>query len=141
MKIRKSKSSFPPCRTIPQTLAFLYLATCLILFVLGLILVIATGFSFWKLAVFLLIFGAYLIALVFAVLATRNMPKKRHIRKFRKLISGRSSIRISDLARQTGLEPEELRKELEFLIRQNICPDGSFSEDGDFFFPDTSDKK
>lgn len=141
MKTDKTKTSFSPCRTIPQALTFLYLITFFLLLILGLILVFATGFSFWKLAVCLLLSGSYLISLVIAVLASRNMPKKRRIRKYRKLLAARTAVGISDLAEQTGLEEDELRAELLLLIEEKVFPDGSFSEDGTFFYPDDSYKK
>lgn len=140
MKNTKKKFSFSSCRTIPQTLAFLYLVTFTVLIFLGLVLVFATGFSPKKLAVLLLILGIYLIALVFAVLATRNLPRKHRIAKYKKLLLGQISVDIDALADQTGLDPEELRQDLTFLIDQNICPKAAFSEDGKFFYPNTSDK-
>ena len=59
---KEKKSSFPPCRTIPEALTFLYLVTFVLLLILGLLIVFLTGFSVRKLAVILLLLGADLIA-------------------------------------------------------------------------------
>lgn len=141
MKDTKKKFSFFSCRTIPQALAVLYLVTFAILTVLGLILVFMTGFSSRKLAVFLLILSAYLAALVFTVLATRNLPRKQRIRKYQKLFKGKTSVNLSSLADQTGKSPEEIRQELILLMNENFFPDAAFSEDGSFFYLNNSDKQ
>ena len=90
---KEKKSSFSPCRTIPEALTFLYLVTFVLLLILGLLIVFLTGFSVRKLAVVLLLLGADLIAFMFALLASRNVPHKRRLKKYRKLQIGRASCR------------------------------------------------
>jgi len=130
-----------PWHTIPGALAFLYLTTFAILLFLGLVIVFATGFSAWKLAVLLMLLGVYLIAFVFAVLLSRNMPKKHRIKKYRKLLKGQVSVKISSLAEQTGLDPGEVLQDLQLFIDQGIYPEGTFSEDGEIFYPEHYDTK
>lgn len=141
MKDTKKKFSFFSCRTIPQALTFLYLTTFSILIILGLFLIFLTGYSSMKLAVLLLILGIYLAALVFAVLATRNLPRKYRIRKYRKLFREKTSLDLVSAADQTGITQEELRQDLQRLINDNIFPDAGFSSDGSFFYLNNSEKK
>lgn len=141
MKDQQKKTSSMPWHTIPGALAFLYLTTFAILLFLGLVIVFATGFSAWKLAVLLMLLGVYLIAFVFAVLLSRNMPKKHRIKKYRKLLKGQVSVKISSLAEQTGLDPGEVLQDLQLFIDQGIYPEGTFSEDGEFFYPEHYDTK
>lgn len=133
---KEKKSSFSPCRTIPEALTFLYLVTFVLLLILGLLIVFLTGFSVRKLAVVLLLLGADLIAFMFALLAARNVPHKRRLKKYRKLLNGQSSVEISVLSEKTGFEPEEVLLDLQELIRQGIYPNGSFSESREYFYPE-----
>lgn len=133
---KEKKSSFSPCRTIPEALTFLYLVTFVLLLILGLLIVFLTGFSVRKLAVVLLLLGADLIAFMFALLASRNVPHKRRLKKYRKLLNGQSSVEISVLSEKTGFEPEEVLLDLQELIRQDIYPNGSFSESREYFYPE-----
>ena len=82
MKDQQKKTSSRPWHTVPGALAFLYLTTFALLLILGLVIVFLTGYSAWKLAVLLVLLGVYLIALVFAVLLSRNVPKKHRIKDF-----------------------------------------------------------
>ncbi len=132
------KSSFPPCRTIPEALTFLYLVTFVLLVILGLLIVFLTGFSVRKLAVVLLLLGADLIAFVFALAASRNVPRKQTLKKYRKLLNGRQEAEISELAEKTGLEQEEVLQDLQSFIDQGIYPNGSFSENREYFYPEQS---
>ena len=133
---KEKKSSFPPCRTIPEALTFLYLVTFVLLLILGLLIVFLTGFSVRKLAVVLLLLGADLIAFMFALLASRNVPHKRRLKKYRKLLNGQSSVEISVLSEKTGFEPEEVLLDLQELVRQGIYPNGGFSESREYFYPE-----
>ena len=83
MKDQQKKTSSRPWDTVPGALASLYLTTFALLLILGLVIVFLTGYSAWKLAVLLVLLGVYLIALVFAVLLSRNVPKKHRIKKYR----------------------------------------------------------
>lgn len=141
MKDKKKEVSFFSCRTIPQALTLLYLTTFSILILLGLFLIFLTGYSPMKLAVLLLILGIYLAALVFAVLATRNLPGKQRIRKYKKLLKEKTSLDLAALADQTGISQEELRQDLLLLINDKIFPDAGFSNDGSFFYLNNSEKK
>lgn len=142
MKVQNEKhSSFPPCRTIPEALAFLYLVTFVLLMILGLLIVCLTGFSARKLAVVLLLLGADLIAFLFALLASRNVPRKRKLKKYRKLLTGREQVEVSVLAASVGLEPEEVFQELQSLVDQGVYPKGSFSENREYFYPEQLNTK
>lgn len=132
------KTFFLPCRTIPEALTFLYLVTFVLLIFLGLLIVILTGFSVRKLAVVLLLLGADLIAFVFALLVSRNVPQKQKIKKYRKLLNGQQAADISLLAEKTGMNPEDVCQDLQSFIDQGIFPNGSFSENREYFYPEQS---
>lgn len=140
MKEQKKKTSFLPCRTIPEALTLLYLATFVLLILIGLLIVFLTGFSVRKLAVLMLLLGADLIAFVFAVLASRNVPRKHTLKKYRKLLNGRGEVELSFLAEKTGLDREEVVQDLQVFIDRGVYPDGSFSEDGEYFYPDSHNR-
>ena len=86
----------------------------------------------------LVLLGVYLIALVFAVLLSRNVPKKHRIKKYRKLLKGQAFVEISLLAERTGLDPEEVLQDLQLFIDRGIYPDGKISEDRKIFYPEHS---
>lgn len=138
MKDQQKKTSSRPWHTVPGALAFLYLTTFALLLILGLVIVFLTGYSAWKLAVLLVLLGVYLIALVFAVLLSRNVPKKHRIKKYRKLLKGQVFVEISSLAERTGLDPEEVLQDLQLFIDRGIYPDGKISEDRKIFYPEHS---